>query len=164
MKTVLIIIISFFTSTIFAQSTGDAKVDSLIKQIKKQDKSKGTMRLVGKGAQVNDAATIIKTPQGFYNVGSSWSQATNPSNAFLCVSTITNGKQALLKDARGKRQSVVVINGTAYDVDGEITFTIKGKTASAIFTGTLYEVKKKGKSNDTSSGPITITFKNLLMP
>ncbi|MFC4262742.1 hypothetical protein ACFOWM_07630 [Ferruginibacter yonginensis] len=146
-----------------AQTSGDPKVDALIAQLKDQNNSKGTVTFSGKGATVTDAASIIKNQNGVYDVGSSLVKSNSPSQIHLLVKKITNGKQTIIKDKNNS--SIALINGTAYELAGDITFTVKGKTVNASFKGTLYEIdKKKAKAADTPSGTITATFKNITIP
>ena len=110
--------------------------------MKKQNKAKGIMPIETKGVVVKDAASILKKPKGYYSIGSNFSLSKSQSKLHIYVNKIANGNKP-------------------YEITGYITFTVKGKIASASFNGTLYEIQKKRKASAVSSGPILAAFLNL---
>jgi hypothetical protein len=168
MKVIIIAVASIlFCLHTKAQKTGNPKVDALLENLKKQTGSKqalSTQNVVikAKGIVVNDNATLVKSAQGFYVMGSSLISAISDNQIQLYLSNIAAGKQTLSTDK--KKSSIAIINGTTYELEGEVIISVKNNIISASFKGQLFEIiKHKSNSSKTPTGPITADFKGLTL-
>lgn len=156
--TVLALLISAVT---FAQTSGNAQADELIKQIKNQQKSTGTIKFTVKGKSIKDIGTVMKVPKGLYLISSSLMLDDTPDSSIqLTVKKIESGNQSLNIDKNNN--SFVVLNEIAYEIHGTITLKVLGKIISGSFQGELFEIKKNNaKAASKSSGKISGEIKNL---
>ncbi|WP_291082745.1 hypothetical protein [Flavobacterium sp. BFFFF1] len=157
-NTALLFFALFMTSVCFAQTTGDAKVDEMIKKMKQQQQSNASITYTFKGKTYKDAAMTDTTKKGYYQVLSSLIADKTPDSTILISFMGTaSGTHQFGEKNNG---SIVMLNGSVYQMKGTVTIVIKGAKASGSFQGELYLVRQKNPKPDAkSSGKISGTFK-----
>ncbi|AFY74951.1 hypothetical protein Syn7502_03049 [Synechococcus sp. PCC 7502] len=148
---------NLFLVTNFGYSqSGNPKFDALLNQVQAKP---GSIHWEGKGALIEDKASLVKGTNGIYVLGSHLSLSEEPSQVHLAVSEVVNGVVAI-----NQRSFTAIINGPVYEVSGKVTFKVVGKSVSGTFTGDLYEIKgKKAKAEEKSSGKIAGNFTGLTL-
>lgn len=153
MKPILVILL--FISSIgvaFSQTSGNARVDALIKQ-QKQAKS-GQFSFTINGQKFTEKVSVIKSANTYGIVGD-LVESTRP--LAIQFKTFSSGKYELNSD-----KNVIGINDKIYTIKGFLDLKTSGSQASGTISGTLFEINAKGKPSPTSSGNISGTLSGLV--
>ncbi|PWK27862.1 hypothetical protein LV89_01269 [Arcicella aurantiaca] len=154
MKPILIFL--FIISNIgiaFSQTSGNARVDALIKQ-QKQAKS-GQFLFTVNGQKFTEKVNVIKSEKSYGIIGDLM-ESTRPLT--ILFQTFTSGKHELNSD-----KNVIGIHDKIYIIKGFLDLKSSGNQASGTVSGTLFEINSKGKTSPTSSGNISGTLSGLIV-
>jgi hypothetical protein len=150
-----ILVIFLFISSIgiaFSQTSGNARVDALIKQ-QKQAKS-GQFSFTVNGQKITEKVNVIQSANSYGIVGDLM-ESTRP--LAILFKTFSSGKYELSND-----KNIIGINDKIYVIKGTLDLKTSGNQASGIVSGSLFEINSKGKPSSTSSGNITGTLSGLV--
>ena len=148
---VILLIISNF-GVAFFQTSGNARVDGLIKQ-QKQAKS-GQFSFTVNGKKITEKVSVIKSANTYGIVGDLM-ESTRP--LAILFNTFSSGKYELNND-----KNIIGINDKIYVLKGILDLKVSGNQASGAISGTLFEINSKGKPSTTSSGNISGTLSGLV--
>lgn len=158
MKKLFLLAILFCSLLQFAQTSGNAKVDEMIKQLKEQQKTNASISFTFNKNIYKDKATFIETAKKSFAIGSSLIADDTPNTMInLIVDKKKSGTYNVVSG--NQNSSVVTINGKYYQFVGAVNLVVKGKKVSGTFKGELFEIKKgKSKPDVKSSGVISGSF------
>ncbi len=142
----------------FAQTSGNAKVDEMIKRLKEQQNTNASISFTFNKKTYKDKATFIETAKKSFAIGSSLTADDTPETMINLI--VDKKKSGTYTIASGSQNSsVVTINGKYYQFAGTVNLVVKGKKVSGTFTGVLYEIEKgKSKPDVKSSGKVSGSF------
>ena len=150
-----ILVIFLFISNIsvaFSQTSGNARVDALIKQ-QKQAKS-GQFSFTVNGQKITEKVSVIKSANTYGIVGD-LVESTRP--LAILFKTFSSGKYELNND-----KNIIGINDKIYVLKDTLELKVSGNQVSGTISGTLFEINAKGKPSPTSSGNISGTLSGLV--
>jgi hypothetical protein len=136
----------------FSQTSGNARVDALIKQ-QKQAKS-GQFSFTVNGQKFTEKVSVIKSANTYGIVGDLM-ESTRP--LAILFNTFSSGKYELSND-----KNIIGINDKIYALKGILDLKTSGNQASGTISGSLFEINTKGKPSPTSSGNISGTLSGLI--
>ena len=142
----------------FAQTSGNAKVDEMIKQLKEQQKTNASISFTFNKNTYKDKASFIETAKKSFAIGSSLTADDTPNTMInLIVDKKKSGTYNVVSG--NQNSSVVTINGKYFQFVGTVNLVVKDKKVSGTFKGELFEIKKgKSKPDVKSSGVISGSF------
>jgi hypothetical protein len=158
-KFVLFILLLVGTYAFGQSSSGNTEVDALIAQLKNPA---GKITFTINGKTYNDKASLINTKKNIA-IGTSLMSAVGENQIHLVIGSTVTGEQGTLTSASGKEHdSVMVIDGKAYQLSGTVNIKNTGGKVSGTFKCQMFALSpKKARASTESSGTVTGTFSGL---
>lgn len=157
MKKIALLSLLLFTCFTFAQS-GNPKVNSVLQQLKEQQKAPGKITFKVKGKTYTDLGAFMEDAKKRFIICSHLTSDTTPDSS---ISFVIPSKKSGSYSIDEKKSGVLVLDGKVYQMRGNLTINIMGSKITGSFIGELYEIpNNKAKASDQSSGLIQANFKN----
>ncbi len=157
MKKIIVLIFALINGLAIAQS-GDPKVDSLLQQLKEQQKAPGKITFKIKGKTYTEVGAFMEDAKKRFIISSHLTLDSTPDSS---ISLVIPSKKSGSYSIEDKKSGVLVKNGKVYQIRGNVTLNITGKKISGSFIGELFEIpNNKAKASDQTSGVIQGNFQN----
>lgn len=145
MKKLFLLATLFCSLLQFAQTSGNAKVDEMIKQLKEQQKTNASISFIFNKNTYKDKATFIETAKKSFAIGSSLTADDTPNTMInLIVDKKKSGTYSVVSG--NQNSSVVAINGKYYQFVGAVNLVVKGKKFLVPLKENCLKLKKENRN------------------